>query len=110
MTSSLVDPRLFPQAANMSKLDESHRKAADASVLATSTRASVVVEGGGYTSISNVQNAKATKPRDMMESFFLGETLKYLFLLFSDGDDLERYSPHKFVFNTEAHLLPIYSS
>lgn len=68
------------------------------------------VEGGGYTSISNVQNAKATKPRDMMESFFLGETLKYLFLLFSDGDDLERYSPHKFVFNTEAHLLPIYSS
>jgi len=43
-----------------------------------------------------------------MESFWLGETLKYLYLLFSDNPrpliSLDRY-----VFNTEAHLLPIYS-
>ena len=41
-----------------------------------------------------------------MESFFLGETLKYLYLLFSDNFDL--ISLDKYVFNTEAHLLPIW--
>ena len=39
---------------------------------------------GGYTTIGNVRNALDTRPRDMMESFFLGETLKYLYLLFAD--------------------------
>jgi len=40
-----------------------------------------------------------------MESFFLAETLKYLFLLFTDGDvvPLDRC-----VFNTEAHPLSIF--
>ncbi|KAJ3208361.1 Endoplasmic reticulum mannosyl-oligosaccharide 1,2-alpha-mannosidase [Dinochytrium kinnereticum] len=44
--------------------------------------------------------------RDQMESFFLGETLKYFYLLFSDDDivPLDRY-----VFNTEAHPLPVFS-
>ena len=43
--------------------------------------------------------------RDKMESFFLGETLKYLYLLFSD----ESLVPlDHFVFNTEAHPLPIF--
>ena len=32
---------------------------------------------GGYTTISNVRNPLDTRPKDMMESFFLGETLKY---------------------------------
>lgn len=41
-----------------------------------------------------------------MESFFLGETLKYLYLLFSD--DVELLDLDKFVFNTEAHPLPIW--
>lgn len=57
-----------------------------------------------------MQNPKGVKHRDMMESFFLGETLKYLFLLFADDDIMERYSPTKFVYNTEAHLLPLYDS
>ena len=39
---------------------------------------------GGYTTIGNVRNALDTRHRDMMESFFLGETLKYLYLLFAD--------------------------
>ncbi|KAK4287887.1 hypothetical protein Pmani_039056 [Petrolisthes manimaculis] len=38
----------------------------------------------GYTSIGNVRSATDTKPKDKMESFFLGETLKYLYLLFMD--------------------------
>lgn len=68
------------------------------------------VPGGGYTTIGSVLNAKQTAPRDMMESFFLAETLKYLYLLFSEEDVLERYSPTKYLFNTEAHLLPLHTS
>lgn len=59
----------------------------------------------GYTSIGNVKNALNTRPRDMMESFWLGETLKYFYLLFSD--DRNEIDLEKFVFNTEAHPLPI---
>ena len=44
--------------------------------------------------------------RDKMESFFLGETLKYLYLLFSDDHDV--VSVDRWVFNTEAHPLPIW--
>ncbi|KAF4098738.1 endoplasmic reticulum mannosyl-oligosaccharide 1,2-alpha-mannosidase isoform X2 [Onychostoma macrolepis] len=66
------------------------------------------VPSGGYTSISNVRDPENPAPRDKMESFFLGETLKYLFLLFSDDNEL--ISLDKYVFNTEAHPLPIWPS
>ncbi|KAM7393225.1 hypothetical protein PAMA_008055 [Pampus argenteus] len=66
------------------------------------------VSDGGYTSINNVRDPVNPGPRDKMESFFLGETLKYLYLLFSD--DLELLSLDKYVFNTEAHPLPIWPS
>lgn len=59
----------------------------------------------GYTSIGNVKNALNTRPRDMMESFFLGETLKYFYLLFSN--DRTEVDLTKYVFNSEAHLMPI---
>lgn len=62
----------------------------------------------GYTSIGNVKSTQNTRPKDMMESFFLGETLKYLYLLFSDDQYL--ISLDQFVFNSEAHPLPIYDS
>lgn len=64
------------------------------------------VPDGGYTSINNVEDPANTGPRDKMESFFLGETLKYLYLLFSD--DMELFDLDKYVFNTEAHPLPIW--
>ena len=41
-----------------------------------------------------------------METFFLGETLKYLYLLF--GDDPSVLPLDQWVFNTEAHPLPVY--
>lgn len=47
------------------------------------------------------------KYRDMMESFFLTETLKYLYLLLADDQNI--LPLNKYVFNTEAHPLPIYS-
>ncbi|XP_054440091.1 endoplasmic reticulum mannosyl-oligosaccharide 1,2-alpha-mannosidase [Pteronotus mesoamericanus] len=65
------------------------------------------VPSGGYSSISNVQDPRNPQPRDKMESFFLGETLKYLYLLFSD--DPELLSLDTYVFNTEAHPLPIWA-
>ncbi|KAI0782674.1 glycoside hydrolase [Abortiporus biennis] len=46
------------------------------------------------------------RPRDEMQSFFLAETLKYLYLMFLDEDPI---SLDKWVFNTEAHPLPIFS-
>ena len=61
------------------------------------------ISTGGYSSLNNVKDTKLGF-RDKMESFFLGETLKYFFLLFSDIDMVPL---DKFVFNTEAHILPI---
>ncbi|XP_010768445.1 endoplasmic reticulum mannosyl-oligosaccharide 1,2-alpha-mannosidase, partial [Notothenia coriiceps] len=66
------------------------------------------VPGGGYTSINNVRDIENPAPRDKMESFFLGETLKYFYLLFSD--DMELLNLDKYVFNTEAHAFPIWPS
>lgn len=42
---------------------------------------------------------------DKMESFWLSETLKYLFLLFTDDPTVTPLEC--FVFNTEAHPLPV---
>eukprot|EP00760_Papus_ankaliazontas_P014997 PhM_4_TR16223/c0_g1_i1/m.74225/K01230/MAN1; mannosyl-oligosaccharide alpha-1,2-mannosidase len=47
------------------------------------------------------------KHTDVMDSFFLAETLKYLYLLFSED---ELFPLDKFVFNTEAHPFPILES
>lgn len=62
----------------------------------------------GYTSIGNVRNPANLRPKDMMESFFLSETLKYLYLLFAD--DRKLIDLDKYVVNSEAHPLPIYDN
>ena len=59
----------------------------------------------GYSSINDVKDPRNPGVRNKMESFFLGETLKYLYLLFSDNPKLMDID--KWVFNTEAHPLPI---
>ncbi|KAK0748219.1 glycoside hydrolase [Apiosordaria backusii] len=61
-----------------------------------------VEEGGGFTSLSNA-NIIPPRTRDNMESFWLAETLKYFYLLFSPNDLLPL---DKIVFNTEAHPFP----
>ncbi|KAJ6470284.1 glycoside hydrolase family 47 protein [Mycena vitilis] len=60
----------------------------------------------GYTSVRYLDEPNH-KPFqfDDMPSWFLAETLKYLFLLFTD-EELVPLS--KWVFNTEAHPLPVY--
>ncbi|KAI5857878.1 glycoside hydrolase [Tricharina praecox] len=62
------------------------------------------VLGGGYTSLDDVRKVPAPA-RDNMESFWLAETLKYLYLLFSPEDLLPL---DEVVFNTEAHPLPMF--
>ena len=44
--------------------------------------------------------------RDRMDSFFLSETLKYLYLLFTEESDL-LVDINRFIFTTEGHLLPL---
>lgn len=61
------------------------------------------VDTGGYSSLDDVTSIPPHK-RDKMETFFLGETLKYLYLLFGDSSVIPL---DKFVFNTEAHPFPI---
>lgn len=65
------------------------------------------IDGGGYTTLANV-NTPHPSHKNKMESFFLAETLKYLFLLFTD--DVDVLPLDKWVFNTEAHPLPVWTS
>ncbi|KAH8241946.1 hypothetical protein KR038_003159 [Drosophila bunnanda] len=57
----------------------------------------------GYSGLRNVYQQPPPKD-DVQQSYFLAETLKYLYLLFSDDSVLPL---DKWVFNTEAHPLPI---
>ncbi|XP_065362923.1 mannosyl-oligosaccharide alpha-1,2-mannosidase IA isoform X2 [Calliphora vicina] len=57
----------------------------------------------GYSGIKNVYQEVPQKD-DVQQSFFLAETLKYLYLLFSDDSLIPL---DEWVFNTEAHPLPI---
>ncbi|XP_078094188.1 mannosyl-oligosaccharide 1,2-alpha-mannosidase IA-like [Mustelus asterias] len=55
---------------------------------------------------SGIRDVYSTLPHhdDVQQSFFLAETLKYLYVLFSEDELL---SPEHWVFNTEAHPLPV---
>jgi Glycosyl hydrolase family 47 len=59
----------------------------------------------GYGALSNVQDTEAA-PRDSMESFFLAETIKYLYLLQDPDTEIDVLNKH--VFNTEAHPMRIF--
>jgi mannosidase alpha-like ER degradation enhancer 2 len=51
----------------------------------------------GYAALKDV---RTREKKDNMESFFLAETLKYLYLLYAPAETLD---PTKVIFNTEAH-------
>ncbi|KAL6928872.1 hypothetical protein ACO0SA_002202 [Hanseniaspora valbyensis] len=55
--------------------------------------------------LCGVQDIRTGELQDEMETFVLGETLKYLYLLF-DYADQDRYNIDNIVFTTEAH--PVY--
>uniref|UniRef100_A0AAR2LD28 alpha-1,2-Mannosidase n=1 Tax=Pygocentrus nattereri TaxID=42514 RepID=A0AAR2LD28_PYGNA len=53
-----------------------------------------------------MKDVRTGSHEDRMDSFFLAETFKYLFLLFAEEDDLP-FDVEDYVFTTEAHLLPL---
>jgi mannosyl-oligosaccharide alpha-1,2-mannosidase len=57
----------------------------------------------GYCGVKDVSR-NPVQQDDVQQSFFLAETLKYLYLIFCDDDVI---SLDEWVFNTEAHTLPI---
>ncbi|KAJ3078790.1 ER degradation-enhancing alpha-mannosidase-like protein 2 [Quaeritorhiza haematococci] len=69
---------------------------------------------------ANVEDVIELKLGDKMESFFLAETLKYLYLLFTPSSSYNSPSSSStspshglgttFVFNTEAHPFPVWGS
>eukprot|EP00931_Biecheleriopsis_adriatica_P062078 TRINITY_DN37375_c0_g1_i1.p1 TRINITY_DN37375_c0_g1~~TRINITY_DN37375_c0_g1_i1.p1 ORF type:complete len:632 (-),score=112.28 TRINITY_DN37375_c0_g1_i1:39-1934(-) len=60
------------------------------------------VDTGGFAAIHNVETMEK---ENHQQSFFLSETLKYLYLLYNDT--FLQNSEHAFVFTTEGHPLPI---
>ncbi|GAN05194.1 seven-hairpin glycosidase [Mucor ambiguus] len=54
----------------------------------------------GYSSVEDIMDNQGDITSDFQESFFFAETLKYLFLIFSDKSLI---SLDDYVFNTEAH-------
>ncbi|KAG0279847.1 mannosyl-oligosaccharide alpha-1,2-mannosidase [Linnemannia exigua] len=63
------------------------------------------VKSGGYSSIHDIRRKDHIEFSDKMETFFLAETLKYLYLLFGSNDV---FPLDKYVFNTEAHPFPVF--
>lgn len=64
------------------------------------------VPEGGYSTLADVTVVPPFK-NDHQESFWLAETLKYAYLLFADSDTIPL---DRFVFNTEAHPLPVFGT
>ncbi len=60
-------------------------------------------EKGGYAAIKNAKSRHPSK-MDIMHSFLISETFKYLYLIFGPDEELPL---DKWVFNTEAHPLLI---
>jgi len=58
----------------------------------------------GYAGVADVKTGQL---EDHMNSFFLAETLKYLYLLFDDGSHFVHAGEKTYLFNTEGHVLPI---
>lgn len=58
----------------------------------------------GYASLNDVNRPGSND--DRMESFFMAETLKYLYLLFDPDSEIDPLNKH--VFNTEAHPVTIF--
>ncbi|KAL1465318.1 hypothetical protein WDU94_004900 [Cyamophila willieti] len=59
----------------------------------------------GYATVHSVQDMSL---EDRMESFFLSETTKYLYLLFDTDNHINKHMD-KYLFTTEGHVIPILS-
>ncbi|KAJ3756201.1 glycoside hydrolase family 47 protein [Lentinula raphanica] len=71
----------------------------------TSIEKHAKVPSGGYATVLDVDTVPVSLD-DKQETFFLSETLKYLYLIFSESSVLPLQD---IVFNTEAHPLPVFA-
>jgi Glycosyl hydrolase family 47 len=62
--------------------------------------------GVAYGTLKDVSDPNQ-QPNDKMESFFLAETMKYLYLLFDPDTEIDLLNRH--VFNTEAHPIRVFA-
>ncbi|KAK2463622.1 hypothetical protein APHAL10511_004373 [Amanita phalloides] len=62
------------------------------------------ITSSGFATLRTVEKSPAPR-EDSMPSYFLAETLKYLYLMFKE-EDLVPFD--KYVFNTEAHPFPVF--
>lgn len=63
------------------------------------------MKDGGYAALKDVTSIPPQLD-NRMDTFWLAETLKYIYLLFSPDDIIPLDS---YVFNTEAHPLPVFT-
>merc|ERR1712196_405606 len=59
----------------------------------------------GYSAVANVEAQDGGAKKDSQETFWLAETMKYFYLIFSPRSTLDL---SKFVLNTEAHPLRVF--
>ena len=87
--------------------DPSHREAGWKifQAIETHCRVCLTCEVSGYSEVADVtvREGKKVHHTGHMESFFLGETMKYLYLLFDDDSSIDLDC---WVFSTEAHPFP----
>ncbi|KAG1661849.1 hypothetical protein FOA52_011616 [Chlamydomonas sp. UWO 241] len=67
------------------------------------------VETGGYSRINDATSIGSGQG-DRQEAYWMAETLKYLYLMFSGNASLTQLPMSQWVFNTEAHPLPVWGS
>lgn len=64
--------------------------------------------GAGYSSVRDVTKPAGGGFSDFQESFWLAETLKYLYLIFGPESTVQlKMEGNEFVFNTEAHPIRV---
>lgn len=57
----------------------------------------------GFAAVNDIRTGQN---EDRMDSFVLSETLKYLYLMFTEPSEID-LDLDTFIFTTEAHLLPL---
>ena len=97
----MLRPELSESTAIMYKITRDKRYLRDGRIIVEDLNRYTKVPGGW----AAIEDAMTKKKIDYMPSYFLSETLKYLYLLFSDFEFLKG---KEVVFTTEGHILPAY--
>lgn len=106
--SSVIDPRYLLRPEAIESVFYLYRITGDRKFQDAAWDMFQAIEEHTHTNLANAEfnnvfakkDDKKSKVQDTMESFWLAETLKYFYLIFSDP---ELISLDEFVFNTEAH-------